>query len=367
MSGIQDWLNGTKRITSPITETNPVPSPVITPDVNRQPLAWERYKLGSAAWSDQLRALVRASTLPDSNPKDVTVFAATYPVLSREMRVEFWSQFISIITKFESSFDPSVNCQDVGTVQEKDTWSVGLLQLSVCDQPNYGIKLKYNFQDLQNPIKNLTLGVAIMAMLINRDKVLCAQSGDHWLGLTEYWSTLRSTLPASKMIQAYMNALILSSSPKTNQDAQDSTPWVTFFKEHDGESCPTGAPPTAFIEMIFKHTDYGPLNGITPPACAAGMCAALETNGYKSTHDASAISYKDYGTECEMKFGAILVLQHASGGHHVTTFDSWKDKGNFVALCRGSNQDHKVQLEAFDLSGNVNGHNSVIACRWPVK
>jgi hypothetical protein len=52
--------------------------------------------------------------------------------------------------------------KDVGT-SDKNTWSIGLMQMSVCDQANYGIRLGYTYDGLIQPIPNLQLAVLILA------------------------------------------------------------------------------------------------------------------------------------------------------------------------------------------------------------
>jgi len=85
--------------------------------------------------------------------------------------------------------------------------------------------------------------------------------------------------------------------------APGATPWMDWMRQHRGEIQQTGAKPTPFTEEIFQHTTFGALNGITPSSCAATVCAALELNGYSSTHSAAAVSYRSYGTSCTLQPG----------------------------------------------------------------
>jgi hypothetical protein len=142
------------------------------------------------------------------------------------------------------------------------------------------------------------------------------------------------------------------------------TPWRDWLLNHIGEPCKTGYEPTEFNILCFKHTDYGSIGHVLPPSCAATLCAALEINGFKSPHDASAISFAKYGRPSEMLQGAILVLQHVTGplrGHyHVTTLDH---QSGDLAYCLGGNQGHLLQVSPYNLKVDY----QVVACRWPTK
>jgi predicted chitinase len=135
------------------------------------------------------------------------------------------------------------------------------------------------------------------------------------------------------------------------------TPWMDWMRAHRGEIQQTGAKPTPFTEAIFQHTDYGPLKGYTPASCAATICAALELTGYKSTHDASAVSYRDYGDPCELKPGCIVVYQWPNKDHHADFCDAIVDAETVRGL--GGNQGH--QLQDSDYSRRY-----IVATRWPV-
>lgn len=132
--------------------------------------------------------------------------------------------------------------------------------------------------------------------------------------------------------------------------------WMDWMRKHIGEVEQTGAPATAFDKEVFSHTDYGPLS-VMDAGCAATACAALEETGYLSPHNASAISFKDYGTACELKPGCIVVFQWASGNHHVTFCDDIID-ANYVK-CLGGNQSSHLQ-------DSVYPRKYIIATRWPI-
>jgi kumamolisin len=140
--------------------------------------------------------------------------------------------------------------------------------------------------------------------------------------------------------------------------APTATPWMDWMRQHRGEIQQTGAKPTPFTEAIFQHTTFGPLNGVTPPSCAATVCAALELNGYSSTHSAAAVSYRTYGTACALQPGCVVVFQWPAGDYHVDFCDAIIDADTVRGL--GGNQGH--QLQDSDYSREY-----IVATRWPVK
>lgn len=120
----------------------------------------------------------------------------------------------------------------------------------------------------------------------------------------------------------------------------------------------TGSAPTEFDRMIFSYTDYGPLGNTMESGCAATICAMLAQTGYKSTRSAAAISYKKYGTPCELKPGAICVFEWSPGEHHVSTCLKVIDQK--TAVFRGGNQSHLVKDSVYET-------RYLIGIRWPVK
>ena len=139
----------------------------------------------------------------------------------------------------------------------------------------------------------------------------------------------------------------------------DLAPWMDWMRSHIGEAEVTGETATAFDKEVFSHTtDDEPINdGIMQAGCAATACAALEETGFKSTHDASAISFKEYGTPCQLQRDCIVVFEWDNGGHHVAFCDHIVDD-NLVA-CLGGNQNSRVCVATFS-------RKFIIATRWPV-
>lgn len=134
-------------------------------------------------------------------------------------------------------------------------------------------------------------------------------------------------------------------------------PWMLLMQSHLHEPEVTGAKPTPFDIAVFSHTDYGTLIRMDE-GCAATVCWALEESGYKSSHNAAAISLARIGTPCELKFGAIVVLAFSASHHHVTFCYKINDDGTFVGL--GGNQHSELDYATYE-------RVYIIAIHWPDK
>lgn len=141
-----------------------------------------------------------------------------------------------------------------------------------------------------------------------------------------------------------------------------STPWMDWALAHEGEKEVAGSEDNPFIMSLYKYGNYKASHDETP-WCAVCVCAALELSGYKDSNRADAISYKKYGEACEEKYGAIIVLEHPNGKHHVTFFLRRIDKDHIE--CLGGNQSNTLRRSVYNVTGGK--HDKVIACRWPVK
>lgn len=189
----------------PVESTNSTaPTPQPTPQ-NTQSLPWDIIP-ESRPWSNFLLSRVASGTLPDMPCPGVEDLVPAYADLTRDRRVTVWANLISIDCRYECSWDPKEYSVDVGIQGNRNTWSGGLMQLSVVDQESYTLPMGYSFDDLLDPIKNLTLGIAIMEKLIRKDQVFSAKKGGIWYGLGEYWSTLRTDSEEYAGIKQFMRS-----------------------------------------------------------------------------------------------------------------------------------------------------------------
>lgn len=150
------------------------------------PLSWEVGHRERKAWSDYLiNQIANFHFESFDKAKDAVKLYDRYESLKKWQKVNLWAEFICSLCYYECSWDQLQNSVDVGTNGDIDTYSVGLMQLSVVDQKNYKIRLGYKFKDLQDPIKNLNLGLKIMTQIIKNKGIVMVPKGSN-----PYWAVI---------------------------------------------------------------------------------------------------------------------------------------------------------------------------------
>lgn len=150
-------------------------------------LPWENGKPERKQWTQDLVDLIdeRLDVLSLA-AKDITRFCEDYHDLTRQEQIEVWAVLICSVAYYESGWNPKIAERDVGTT-DKNTWSTGLMQMSVCDQKNYNLKLNYTFDDLLTPKANLHLALEILVRQVTRygSIILRTSKGLYWAVLYE--------------------------------------------------------------------------------------------------------------------------------------------------------------------------------------
>lgn len=118
-----------------------------------------------------------------SKASDMKKICPKWDGLSKDQKTVALAEFWISMAVYESSWNPKSQSVDVGKPDQKDTWSVGLWQMSVVDQKNYGFDFGYKFADLITPVPNATLAFAVMKRQITlRGKILIpkGEAGLYW-------------------------------------------------------------------------------------------------------------------------------------------------------------------------------------------
>jgi len=149
-------------------------------------LSWEQDHPERAAWSKALQDLLTAKRSSFAKAKDAKFFCPPFQFLSDDQKLQVWSEIIVWTAFFESSWNPTEADVDVGSDDDRDTWSIGLMQMSVVDQESYGFPFGFSYDDLLKPAPNLQLAVAIMAKQIEKKGVIVLTKPDS----SVYWATL---------------------------------------------------------------------------------------------------------------------------------------------------------------------------------
>lgn len=148
--------------------------------------SWEKNHPERKSWTQYLaRAIGQEFFGSFDRAKDATRFATNYYTLTKKQKIQMWVEVIIATAYYESSWNPLTNSKDVGT-SDKDTWSVGLMQMSVVDQKNYGFNFGYSFAQLQLAEPNLRLALSIMARQIEKTGLVILPNSSK----SRYWAVL---------------------------------------------------------------------------------------------------------------------------------------------------------------------------------
>lgn len=333
-------------------------------------LSWEKGNPTRFSWSAYLKNLIYTNYDAIMSASDIERVFPGIKLLDKNNQIDVLAEFICWICYYECGWDASDYSVDVGSQGDKNTWSVGLMQLSVVDQANLGIPMGFNFQDLQDPLKNLSLGIAILVNQIKkRGKIFIAKGEKGNPSL--YWATIcpGGTYDKTDAILAKVKKSYEDSIKQTGdtpvvfmqswiEQAMTMLGWTEF--DHDKE-----------LSVYWKWTNvpyYKTVIGTNYAWCALFVGACLELAGIKGSRDAGADSYIDWGKPCDFWFGAICPIRHASGGHHVTFFLYWIDESKRIGAFLGGNQGNAVNVSIYNVSGNASGNDEIVngKPRWPI-
>lgn len=136
-------------------------------------------------------------------------------------------------------------------------------------------------------------------------------------------------------------------------------PWMDQLLTVLGQTEIVNGKVNPLVTEMFSYTSYK--TKLNQPWCSAGICWALAKSGFANPATAAAVGFSKYGVASDYKKGAIIVMKHPSGGHHVTIFDHWVDEKNKIASCLGCNQADSVKYSNYDFN-----REKILGVRWPV-
>lgn len=146
------------------------PVPVYTPEKPREEikLSWDNTTT-RAGWTKDLMSFIEPSLDTLDLATDVTQFCPKYPGLDKQARLKAWGEFFVALARFESSWNPKSASVDVGAKDKRDTWSIGLYQVSVVDQRWSGGGTKYTYEQLLTPKPNMDLALQLVTRWLKRE------------------------------------------------------------------------------------------------------------------------------------------------------------------------------------------------------
>ncbi len=171
--------------TLPPAPISPAPMPPSTkPTEGYMPLSWEHSETPERAeWSQAVSSLMDSFLTNLEKAADLSQFFPKYNAYTRLERVKAWAELWVATAYYESGWNPKSASVDVGTANDKDTYSVGLWQMSVIDQQSYNLPFGYHYYDLLTVYPNAHLSIAILARQ-------CAKRGKIVVDSSPYWAVL---------------------------------------------------------------------------------------------------------------------------------------------------------------------------------
>ena len=162
---------------------------------DRTTLSWES-KAGREAWSDKWTSLIEGSLGSYTAAGDITRICPKFKSLTADQKVKAIGEFWVSVAYYESGFNPSSQAVDVGSKENRDSWSVGLYQLSVRDSANKKGP-NYSFEQLNTALPNIHLANVIMTTQIkNCGKLILENSSK-----CRYWAVILDGNKYSKASQ----------------------------------------------------------------------------------------------------------------------------------------------------------------------
>lgn len=153
------------------------PKPV---EIQEYHLSWEVNHPERAAWTKELCSIIEDNIGVYESAQDLTFFIPDYKKKAHKDQVKAIAEIFVATAYYESSWNPKSQSVDVGVASNKDTWSVGLFQMSVVDQKNYGLSMGYSFDDLITAIPNIKLAMAVMQKQILKKGKIVVDKGPYW-------------------------------------------------------------------------------------------------------------------------------------------------------------------------------------------
>lgn len=156
-------------------------------------LSWESKSKTNSEWSKIAIDSVNKNFRILDTAVDMIYFCPTYNDLTGKQKIIVWSELVSSIAYFESSWDPENELEEkslgIDPVTGKTIKSQGLMQLSYGDsmrvkscQFNWeqDNKNPQNTPSILQPKNNLECGITILTNQIKKHKMIVIQGGAYW-------------------------------------------------------------------------------------------------------------------------------------------------------------------------------------------
>lgn len=203
-------------LTSCATKTvEPVPvavAPETKKPTKRRALSWETvgmkhwkdgiYRTAKPEASDTLLAEIKKDLPAYSKTKDITEICPKYKSLSDEFKVKAIGEFWVGLARQESNLKPDSSSVDVGTVDNRNSYSDGYFQMSGTDS---AAKLyKCDWKCLHDPVMNIKVATEQMRrQLKNTNEIILPNSSP-----PRYWAIILENNRYQKIAEVKKHVLI---------------------------------------------------------------------------------------------------------------------------------------------------------------
>jgi hypothetical protein len=182
------FLSACVPVTAPVV---PVEQEVIAP------LSWEKNRPERAAWSKHLTSKIKSELALFGSAKDLKTICPKSESLSDSQKLQAIAEFFVALAYYESSWNPKSSGVDVGSKDDKGSWSIGLYQISVNDQKWSGGGLKYTYDELTTAEPNIDLAMVLMKRQLERNKLYILPNS----AKDRYWAVILDGNRFSKIPQ----------------------------------------------------------------------------------------------------------------------------------------------------------------------
>jgi len=157
------FLASCQTVQTPVTSPPIEPKPIET----RISLSWDDGTRNS--WSDAIVSITKKDLSTYLSAKDSATFCPKFNQLTDDQKVKAIGEFWVAVAYYESGWNPKSESVDVGTQGNKESWSVGLFQMSGKDSSakNFG----YGYEKLKEPIPNIEVALFQMKKQILKSGV----------------------------------------------------------------------------------------------------------------------------------------------------------------------------------------------------
>jgi hypothetical protein len=166
-------------------DIKPVPQPVEQvkpniPDLVQVPLPWEKNHPERIEWTNTLYSLIDQKFASLEKAKDMGQFCPKYYSLRDDQKKIAWAVLFDSIVYYESGYNPKSSSVDVGSKSDKNTWSVGLFQISSTDSKNWKIPFSFSYEELKDPKNNMKLALEIFSKQLDRQNLIVVTKSLYW-------------------------------------------------------------------------------------------------------------------------------------------------------------------------------------------